>query len=50
YSWGQPSRDSRNPDEVKEIPEFQVATSSITSLVGQPVYLPCRVRNLGDRV
>lgn len=27
-----------------------MATSSITALVGQPVYLPCRVRNLGDRV
>lgn len=50
YSWGQPSRDWRHPDEETVTPEFETATSSISALVGQPVYLPCRVRNLGDRV
>lgn len=50
YSWGHPSRDWSHQNDDKVTPEFEIATSSITALVGQPVYLPCRVRNLRDRV
>ncbi|XP_023717984.1 uncharacterized protein LOC111870159 isoform X2 [Cryptotermes secundus] len=50
YSWGHPSRDWSQQDDDKVTPEFEIATSSVTALVGQPVYLPCRVRNLRDRV
>jgi hypothetical protein len=31
-------------------PKFEITTSNITVLVGQPVYMKCRVRNLRDRV
>lgn len=50
YSWGHPSRDWSQPDDDKATPKFERATTSITALVGQPVYMTCRVRNLGDRV
>jgi hypothetical protein len=50
YSWGHPSLDWSQSDEEKPTPEFETAKSSISALVGQPVYMSCRVRNLGDRV
>nr|CAD7260294.1 unnamed protein product [Timema shepardi] len=31
-------------------PSFEMTDTSITALVGQTVYLPCRVNNLGDKV
>ncbi|XP_021936646.1 uncharacterized protein LOC110838093 isoform X2 [Zootermopsis nevadensis] len=49
YSWGYPSRDWRHPDDDKGVPEFEVTTPSITALVGQPVYLPCRVSWIRSR-
>nr|CAD7443383.1 unnamed protein product [Timema bartmani] len=51
YSWGESSRVWRKQEDGKMAdPSFEMTDTSITALVGQTVYLPCRVNNLGDKV
>lgn len=33
-----------------DLPIFEQTAPNVTAFVGQTVYLPCRVRNLGDKV
>lgn len=36
--------------EIEDLPIFEQTVTNVTALAGQTVYLPCKVRNLGDKV
>ncbi|XP_066994475.1 peroxidasin homolog [Anabrus simplex] len=50
YTWGHPSVGWSDPDADGPPPKFESTPTSITALVGQTVYLPCTVTDLGDKV
>ena len=37
-------------DVDTDLPIFEQTAPNVTAFVGQTVYLPCKVRNLGDKV
>ncbi|XP_074110827.1 zwei Ig domain protein zig-8 isoform X1 [Cotesia typhae] len=43
-------QESEESQENEELPIFEQTVTNVTALVGQTVYLPCKVRDLGDKV
>ncbi|KAH0548873.1 hypothetical protein KQX54_003600 [Cotesia glomerata] len=43
-------QESEGSQENEELPIFEQTVTNVTALVGQTVYLPCKVRDLGDKV
>ncbi|XP_032671093.1 uncharacterized protein LOC116844079 isoform X2 [Odontomachus brunneus] len=39
-----------NNDLPEDLPVFEATAANVSAFVGQTAYLPCRVRNLGDKV
>ncbi|XP_020285778.1 lachesin-like isoform X2 [Pseudomyrmex gracilis] len=39
-----------NNNSTEDLPVFEPTAANVSAFVGQTVYLPCRVRNLGDKV
>ncbi|KAH0949129.1 hypothetical protein HN011_011251, partial [Eciton burchellii] len=39
-----------NSDAMEDLPIFEPTAANVSAFVGQTAYLPCRVRNLGDKV
>ncbi|XP_015599036.1 zwei Ig domain protein zig-8 isoform X2 [Cephus cinctus] len=37
-------------DDAMEVPVFEQTVSNVSAFQGQTAYLPCRVRNLGDKI
>lgn len=37
-------------DLMEELPVFEPTAANVSAFVGRTAYLPCRVRNLGDKV
>lgn len=37
-------------DLIEDLPVFEPTAANVSAFVGQTAYLPCRVRNLGDKV
>jgi hypothetical protein len=35
---------------MEDLPIFEPTAANVSAFVGQTAYLPCRVRNLGDKV
>lgn len=35
---------------MEDLPVFEPTAANVSAFVGQTAYLPCRVRNLGDKV
>ncbi|XP_063978540.1 zwei Ig domain protein zig-8-like isoform X1 [Diachasmimorpha longicaudata] len=48
--WRERVQDVEVPQDIGELPVFEQTATNVTAFVGQTVYLPCRVRNLGDKV
>ncbi|XP_076750384.1 zwei Ig domain protein zig-8 isoform X2 [Xylocopa sonorina] len=44
------SNDGNNDWGEGDLPVFEQTAANVSAFVGQSVYLPCRVRNLGDKV
>ncbi|XP_033175456.1 uncharacterized protein LOC100740009 isoform X2 [Bombus impatiens] len=42
--------DANNDSAEGDLPVFEPTAANVSAFVGQTVYLPCRVRNLGDKV
>nr|XP_033334652.1 uncharacterized protein LOC117225300 [Megalopta genalis]XP_033334661.1 uncharacterized protein LOC117225300 [Megalopta genalis]XP_033334671.1 uncharacterized protein LOC117225300 [Megalopta genalis] len=42
--------DAGNDSIDGDLPMFEPTAANVSAFVGQTVYLPCRVRNLGDKV
>ncbi|XP_076240120.1 zwei Ig domain protein zig-8 isoform X2 [Calliopsis andreniformis] len=42
--------DANNDAAEGDLPVFEPTAANVSAFVGQTVYLPCRVRNLGDKV
>ncbi|XP_034178786.1 lachesin isoform X1 [Osmia lignaria lignaria] len=42
--------DANNDSTEGDLPVFEPTAANVSAFVGQTVYLPCRVRNLGDKV
>ncbi|XP_076388756.1 lachesin isoform X2 [Megachile rotundata] len=42
--------DANNDAVEGDLPVFEPTAANVSAFVGQTVYLPCRVRNLGDKV
>ncbi|EFN89211.1 hypothetical protein EAI_07714, partial [Harpegnathos saltator] len=39
-----------NNDPAEDLPVFEATAANVSAFVGHTAYLPCRVRNLGDKV
>lgn len=52
YSWGQPGRIAKYNDHFqKGPPEFDdISPVEVSVMLGQAAFLPCKVRNLGDKL
>ncbi|KAK0180394.1 hypothetical protein PV327_006038 [Microctonus hyperodae] len=44
------SQDIDESQENEDVPVFEQTATNVTAFVGQTIYLPCRVKNLGDKV
>lgn len=44
------TNDANNDSTEGDLPVFEPTAANVSAYVGQTVYLPCRVRNLGDKV
>ncbi|KAG7206661.1 hypothetical protein KM043_000337 [Ampulex compressa] len=44
------TNDANNDSAEGDLPVFEPTAANVSAFVGQTVYLPCRVRNLGDKV
>lgn len=42
--------DANSDSAEGDLPVFEPTAANVSAFVGQTVYLPCRVRNLGDKV
>lgn len=42
--------DANNDSAEGDLPVFEPTAANVSAFVEQTVYLPCRVRNLGDKV
>uniref|UniRef100_A0A0C9RKY6 LAC_0 protein n=1 Tax=Fopius arisanus TaxID=64838 RepID=A0A0C9RKY6_9HYME len=48
--WRERAQDVQEGQDIGDLPVFEQTAINVTAFVGQTVYLPCRVRNLGDKV
>lgn len=48
--FGEKQKIHENIQDLEELPIFEQTAANVSTFVGQTVYLPCRVRNLGDKV
>lgn len=39
-----------NNEPPEDLPVFEATAANVSAFVGRTTYLPCRVRNLGDKV
>lgn len=42
--------DTNNDPPEADLPVFEATAMNVSAFIGQTAYLPCRVRNLGDKV